>query len=126
MRLAPFILATSVAFPTLAKLPPAPESSKAPAAEAAAKAAWTDKVGLYQLCLSQDRLAEAYRRQLKSEGKALPDASATPSCIDPGPYVSPAGAKPLEAAGAHSPPGTATSPPNTQAPGADLQGSKKQ
>jgi hypothetical protein len=50
-----------------------------------------------------------------------------PGCTDPGPYVStvtPAASKPLEAAGAHSPPGTATSPPSTNAPSAQIQPKK--
>lgn len=42
-----------------------------------------------------------------------------PPCGDPGPFAfTPPEQKPLEAAGAHSPPGTASSPPNTRAPAA--------
>jgi hypothetical protein len=46
-----------------------------------------------------------------------------PACTDPGPYVAavtPATSKPLEASGAHSPPGTATSPPSTNATSAQI------
>ena len=125
MRTAIFALSASLAIPTFAKLPPAPESSKAAAVEAAAKAAWTDKVGAYQLCLVTDRLAEAYRRDMNAKGKTIAGHSAVPPCVDPGPYVTPVAGKPLEAAGAHSPPGTATSPPSTNATAAELQGSKK-
>lgn len=124
MKTSLVVVAAIVASPALATLPPAPDAAKAQAKEAAAKSAWTDKVGAYKLCLSMDRVAEGYR-------KSRPDAPApqqTPPCADPGPYVSPVtpeSQKPLEASGAHSPPGTATSPPSTNATAAELQGSAK-
>jgi len=108
-----------------ATLPPAPEAAKATAAEAAAKSAWSDKVGAYQLCLTQDRVADAYRKDLKGSGKAAPTPVSTATCQDPGPFVTPVAQKPLEASGAHSPPGNATSPPSTKAPAAETMGSKK-
>ncbi len=111
-----------------AKLPPATEEAKAKAAEAAAKTAWSDKVGLYQLCVSMDRTAAAYRKSTKAAGKPVPAPVATPACADPGPYVSqlaPAASKPLEAAGAHSPPGTAVSPPSTKATASEIAGGVK-
>jgi len=108
-----------------ATLPPAPEAAKATAAEAAAKSAWSDKVGAYQLCLAQDRIAETYRKDLKGSGKAAPTPVSTAACQDPGPFVTPVAQKPLEASGAHSPPGTATSPPSTKATAAETMGSKK-
>ena len=111
----------------MAKLPAPSDEAKAAAAETTAKAAWADKVGAYKLCQSQDRVADGYRKS----GKASPPAPQTAAaasgaapapvtlapCADPGPYVpsTPVASKPLEAAGAHSPPGTATSPPNTNA-----------
>jgi hypothetical protein len=110
-----------------AKLPPVPNEAKARAAESAAKGAWTDKVGAYQLCRAQDRVAEAYRSSLKATGKAILPAVATTPCTDPGPYVpqvTPVSSKPLEAAGAHSPAGTATSPPSTNSPAAENSGKK--
>jgi hypothetical protein len=108
-----------------ATLPPAPEAAKATAAEAAAKTAWSDKVAAYQLCLTQDRVADTYRKDLKGSGKAAPTPVSMAACQDPGPFVSPIAQKPLEASGAHSPPGTATSPPSTKATAAELMGSKK-
>lgn len=111
-----------------ATLPPAPEPAKQQAAEAAAKTAWSDKVAAYKLCLSMDRVAEAYRRDQQHAAKAVPQPVPTPACSDPGPYVSPItpmAQKPLEASGAHSPPGTATAPPSTNATAAELMGSKK-
>ena len=105
------------------KLPPQPDAAKAQAAETAAKAAWNDKVSLYKTCLAMDRTADAYRRNLKAAGKDIPTTTATAPCADPGPYVAPVTpveSKPLEASGAHSPPGTATSPPSTNTPAAEM------
>ncbi len=106
------------------KLPPQPDAAKAQAAETAAKAAWNDKVSAYKTCLAMDRTADAYRRNLKAAGKDIPTPTTTPPCADPGPYVAapitPVESKPLEAAGAHSPPGTATSPPSTNIPAAEM------
>jgi hypothetical protein len=121
------LMAALLAGPAGAKLPPLSDDAKAKAAEAAAKAAWTDKVGLYQLCKSMDRVADAYRKSPSAAGKEIPGPTATP-CVDPGPYatpVTPAASKPLEAAGAHSPSGTATSPPSTNATSAQIQGGVK-
>lgn len=100
-----------------AKLPPLSDEAKAKAAEAAAKAAHTGKVDTYKLCLSMDRVAARYMADAKKMGKDVKPASATAPCADPGAYTPP-DSKPLEAAGAHSPPGTAASPPNTKAPAA--------
>jgi hypothetical protein len=121
------IAAAAVAGPALAKLPPLSDEAKAKAAETAAKAAWTDKVGLYKLCKSMDQVADVYRKTPTAAGKEVPGAAAVP-CVDPGPYaapVTPAASKPLEASGAHSPPGNAVSPPSNNAPAAQIQGPKQ-
>ena len=99
-----------------AKLPaPSPEAA-AKAAEAAAKAAWAGKVDNYKLCKSQDRVAAHYRKTTPS---AKPAAATGAACTDPGPFAyTPPADKPAEAAGAHSPPGTASSPPSTLVPAA--------
>jgi hypothetical protein len=122
------LIAALIAAPVFAKLPPPTDDDKAKAAEAAAKSAWADKVGFYQLCLAQDRTVEAYRKSSKAAGKdvALPVAAAP--CANPGPYaspVTPAASKPLEASGAHSPPGMAVSPPSTKATAAEIAGGVK-
>src|SRR5450759_950587 len=88
MRLAVALIAATFAASVLAKLPPPTDEDKAKAAEAAAKAAWTDKVGLYQLCLAMDRTAAAYRSSLKAAGKDVPVPVATAPCADAGPYMS--------------------------------------
>ena len=119
-------LASSVA---LAKLPPLSEEAKAKAAETAAKAAWTDKVGAYKLCQSMDHVASAYRASAAAAGKPASSAEATPPCADPGPYaapqVTPAASKPLEASEAHSPPGMAVSPPSNKPTSAEMTGPRK-
>ena len=100
-----------------AKLPAPSDEAKAKAAEAAAKAAHGDKVGAYQLCQSMDRVAAEYFAESKQAGREVKPAAATPPCTDPGQFaLTPAAAKPVEAAGAHSPPGTAVSPPSSKAP----------
>jgi hypothetical protein len=82
-----------------AKLPaPSPEA-KAKADEAAAKAAWAGKVGGYQLCKSEEQVAEKYRAAARKAGKELGDTVATPPCTDPGPFVyTPPAAAPAAAA----------------------------
>lgn len=53
------------------------------------------------------------------------NAPSTP-CADPGPFAyTPPEQKPLEAAGAHSPTGTAVSPPSTNTPAAAMTPAKK-
>ncbi|MBX9834514.1 MAG: hypothetical protein K2X78_15915, partial [Burkholderiaceae bacterium] len=59
-------------------------------------------------------VAAHYRKTTPS---ANPATAAGTGCTDPGPFAyTPPVAKPIEAAGAHSPPGTASSPPSTQVP----------
>lgn len=107
------------------KLPPPPEAAKAQAAEVSAKSAWQDKVAAYQLCLAQDRVVEAYRKGLRGAGKPAPPPASTATCADPGPFASPLAQKPLEASGAHSPPGTASTPPSQKGTAAETMGTKK-
>lgn len=109
-----------------ARLPPPSEAAQAQAAEAKEKAAWTDKVGLYKTCLATDRVAAEYQDRLKREGKDPPTPTPTPACNDPGPYtpMTATASKPLESSEAHSPSGTAVSPPSTNAPAAVAQGTK--
>jgi hypothetical protein len=109
----------------VAKLAPPSDEAKAKAAETAAKAAWTDKVSGYQLCMAMDRVAARYLAEAGKAGKAV-QPTPTPACADPGPFVyAPPAAKPIEAAGAHSPPATAVSPPSTKAPAAEMAPAKK-
>jgi hypothetical protein len=82
----------------LAKLPPQTPEAAAAAAAAKDKAAWSDKVAAYKLCLAQDRVAKQY---LKSKEDAKKPTMETPPCIDPGQYVPSAAAAPV--AGAPTP-----------------------
>jgi hypothetical protein len=114
----------------LAKLPVPvlDDAAKAKAAEAAAKTAWQGKVDAYQLCKAQDRVAQYYLKTKASASAARPAtvAAAAVPCPDPGPFGSnPPEQKPLEASGAHSPAGTATSPPSVPKTSAELQPAKK-
>ena len=125
------LLSAALALPVLAKLPAPSDEAKAAAAETANKAAWADKVGAYKLCQSQDKVAAAFKKTAKDPAAVQTAAAASgaapapvsiPGCTDPGPYVAltPVTSKPLEASGAHSPPGTATSPPSTNATSAEM------
>src|SRR5450759_5683735 len=111
----------------MAKLPPPSDEAKAKAAEAAAKAAWSGKVDAYLFCKSQDKVAAHYYKTAKAANKEIRPAIATPPCADPGAFsYTPAEAvKPLEASGAHSPAPTATSPPSSKTPAADIAPAKK-
>lgn len=116
------ILTMCTASLALAKLPALNDEAKAKAAEAAAKTAWSGKVDNYLLCKSQDKTAVSYYKTAKATGKDTKPAAVTPPCADPGAFVyaPPAPAKPIEAAGAHSPTATAASPPSTKAPDASV------
>ena len=128
-RLVGVIAVSAVSFIGVASatLPPPTPEAKAKAAEAAAKATWEDKVGLYKLCLAMDKTADAYRQNLKAAGNTIPAPQSTQQCVDPGPYtaqVTPSTSKPVEASGAHSPPGIAVTPPSRPEPSAEISPSK--
>ena len=98
------------------------------AAQTATKAAWTDKVGLYKVCLTMDKSVGKYRSEQRAAGKEAPSLDPMPGCADPGPYVAPvdaAASKPLEASEAHSPAGVAVSPPSNKATSAEMTGPRK-
>jgi hypothetical protein len=105
-----------------AKLPPPTPEAKATADAAKDKAAWSDKVAAYKLCLVQDKTAAQY---LKSkEGAKKPTVETTP-CADPGPYVPTTAAAPAPApnpaaggttAAAAAPSGNPASPQASVAP----------
>ena len=101
--------------------------AKAKSAETAAKAAWSGKVDAYLSCKSQDRVAAYYYKTAKSNNKEVKPAAVMPPCADPGAftYVPVVATKPIESAGAHSPAGTATSPPNSVTPAASIAPAKK-
>ena len=112
------LLAALLAVNAFARLPPPSDAEQAKAAEAAAKAAWSAKVGAFQLCRAQNQAVVDHVATMKKAGKSTqPAAVDTPVCTEPGPFsYTPAKANPIEAAGAHSPPATSTSPPSTTTP----------
>lgn len=126
MRLATTALLSLVCVTAFAKLPPPSDETKAKAAEAAARSAWADKVGGYKLCAAMDKVAMQYQTRTKAAGKTAAVPLDTPPCTDPGPFVVPVvPAKPLEAAGAHSPPAMAVGAPSTRATEAEIKGEVK-
>lgn len=103
-----FVLTTILALgaaSAVAKLPPPTPEAAAAAAAAKDKAAWSDKVAAYKLCLAQDRVAKQY---LKSKEGARKPTMETPPCTDPGPYVP--GASSVAAAPAAGAPNTPNAP----------------
>jgi hypothetical protein len=142
------IAASSLA---LAKLPPPDDAAKAKAAEASAKAAWQSKVGAYQQCKVEDKLAAQHKstagkanaasappqaaasappQAAASSGTApagTPVASKPPTpCADPGPFAYSAPEQmPLETSGAHSPAANANTPPSVRAESATMAPVKK-
>lgn len=77
-----------------AKLP-APTPEQAAAAQlAAAKTAYAGKVGAYQLCMSENAVANRY----KAAGTPAPAA-----CVQPPPFVAPVAAAPAPAPAAPAP-----------------------
>ena len=122
------LLAAFATGPLLAKLPALNDEAKAKATLTAAKAAWTDKVGLYKVCQAMDLSAEKYHASAKAAGKDMPVTDPMPACADPGSFVAPvdaAASKPLEASGAHSPAGMAVGPPSNKATSAEMTGPRK-
>jgi hypothetical protein len=128
-----------------AKLPPLDDAAKAKAAETAAKNAWQAKVDGYQLCRAQDKVAARFGAG-KTSAKAAPASAASaaaapavaasgttpvstaaiPPCLDPGPFAyNPPDQKPLETSGAHSPTGTAASPPSVKQDSAEMKPAQK-
>lgn len=73
-----------------ARLPPPSDAQEVKAEETRAKAAWSDKVAAYQLCLSQNRTAVYYLRDMKARGNPAGTPAGLPPCADPGPFVPPA------------------------------------
>ena len=108
-----------------AKLPPLSDEAKTKSLETAARAAWADKVGAFKLCQRVDKVAARYHAGAKAQGVAAPAPVETPACADPGPFVMVETPKPLEAAGAHSPPGTAVGAPSSLATDAEMKGGIK-
>lgn len=115
-KVVPLLLLAALSGAAFAKLPALSDEAKAKAAEAAAKTVWSGKSDIYLLCKSQNVVAASYYKSAAASGKPTKPATTTAPCADAGAFVyTPAElvvAKPIEAAGAHSPTPTAASPPN--------------
>ncbi|MBA3624746.1 MAG: hypothetical protein H0W48_09920 [Methylibium sp.] len=102
-RLSALFIAAAFAGVVMAKLPaPTPEAA-AKATEAKDKAAWTAKVGAYQLCKSQEKTAERYQADASKAGREVKPGAAGAACTDPGPYVPPTAAPAAAATPASAP-----------------------
>lgn len=88
-RLAFSIVAALCTGAAFAKLPPLSDEAKAKAAEAAAKTAHGNKVADFQLCKSMNATAGFYFAYAKKANKDVKPPTATPDCVDPGPFVYP-------------------------------------
>ena len=81
------LLLFSLSATVFGKLPPPSDEAKAKAAEAAAKTTHNGKVDAFLLCKAQDKVAAAYYKSAKSDGKDVKPAAQTPPCADPGTFV---------------------------------------
>ncbi len=81
-----FIFASAASF---AALPPLTPEAQAAADLAKAKAAFGDKVGAFQLCQAQNRVADRFK---------VAGTSAPAACVAPPPFVAPVAAVPPPAA----------------------------
>lgn len=81
------LMLAGLAVPAWSKLPPPSDEAKAKAAEAGAKAAHAGKVGAFQLCKSQDKVAADYMARAKKNGVATKPSVSTPPCADPGAFT---------------------------------------
>lgn len=127
LKISAVLICTGFSLSAAARLPPLTAEQRAKANEAAARAAWSDKVGTFQLCKAQDAVAARYFSELRQAGKEAKAPMASGTCADPGnfAYTEPTSAPPLEASGAHSPATTAVGPPSSTATQAEKQGSPK-
>jgi hypothetical protein len=78
-----FTFCTLVTGAALAALPPLSPELQEAANLAKAKSAYGDRVGAYQLCQSQNRVADKYR---------VPGTPAPAACVAPPPFVAPVAA----------------------------------
>jgi hypothetical protein len=80
-----FVICSFASASVLATLPPLSPEAQAIADLAKAKSAYADRVGAYQLCQSQNRVADRF----KEAGTPAPAA-----CVAPPPFVPPVAAAP--------------------------------
>jgi hypothetical protein len=118
---------------TAAKSPPKAAPTAAPVAAAPAAAAPAAAAPAAAAPAAAAPAAAAPTAAPPAAAAAQPAASGTPvaakppaPCADPGPFAyNPPEQKPLETSGAHSPSGTAASPPSVKPPSAEMAPAKK-
>jgi hypothetical protein len=86
----------------LAKLPAPTDAQKAAAAAGAAKAAYGDKMGAYQLCETENRVTARYLAGEKAKGKTITPQLTKP-CEKPAPFEAAAAAAAPAAPAAKAP-----------------------
>lgn len=102
-------------------------SYKKSAAASGVKVAQATPVGVAPAAVAAARSASAAAAPASAAASGTPVAASAPGpCSDPGPFAFSAPAeKPLETSGAHSPAGTAVSPPSVKEPSAEMAPAKK-
>jgi hypothetical protein len=120
-----FLVLAAVSGLAMGKLPTPSEADKEQMLRNIARQTWSSKQDAFESCRAQDRIVKKYQEGLRSQGKTVPPSQDTGTCSDPGPFVADGGSpiinRPLEASGAHSPPGTAVTAPSSKIPQSELQ-----
>jgi hypothetical protein len=125
--IAPIVL-TFVCVGALAKLPPPSAVEVEVMRRNLARQTWIAKQDAFESCRAQDNTVKKYQEGLRAQGKSVPPGLDTGACSDPGPYAADSGTpivnRPIEASGAHSPPGTAVTAPSSKIPQSEMQPKK--
>jgi hypothetical protein len=108
----------------LAKLPESTPAEKALMQQNIARQTLLTKQDAFESCIAQNKIVKKYQDSLRAQGKAIPVGMDTGPCSDPGPFKADGGTpivnRPIEASEAHSPTGTAVSPPSSKTPQSEL------
>jgi hypothetical protein len=107
-----------------AKLPEATQAEKALMQQNIARQTLLTKQDTFENCVTQNKIVKKYQDSLRAQGKAVPVSVDTGPCADPGTFKADGGTpivnRPIEASEAHSPTGTAVSPPSSKTPQSEL------
>jgi hypothetical protein len=108
----------------LAKLPEATPAEKALMQQNIDRQTLLTKQDAFESCIAQNKIVKKYQDSLRAQGKAVPVSIDTGPCADPGLFKADGGTpivnRPIEASEAHSPTGTAVSPPSSKTPQSEL------
>jgi hypothetical protein len=107
-----------------AKLPEATQAEKALMQQNITRQTLITKQDAFESCVAQNKIVKRYQDSLRAQGKAVPVSVDTGPCADPGFFKADGGTpilnRPIEASEAHSPTGTAVSPPSSKTPQSEL------